>query len=168
MVGRIHFGSNSSPGQDIKCTFITTKNFLPLLGCPCQVLFSPEQSCLPLTFIKHLTSIMVWGCLAASGSDGLHVVEGMMSATKHCDVLEKVMLPSVRDLDPIENLWCKIGQLIAKSKQTTKRKLKRGFRHPSREICILKLSPPTGIGGSFDDISKAHKISRNVRLSEDY
>jgi len=37
---------------------------------------------------------MVWGCFAASGPDRLHVVEGMMSATKYCYVFEKVMPPS--------------------------------------------------------------------------
>jgi len=30
------------------------------------------------------------GCFAAGGPDRLHVVEGMMSATKYCYVLEKV------------------------------------------------------------------------------
>jgi len=164
MVGRIHFGSNSSPDQDIKCTFITTENFFPLLGCPCQVLFSPGQSCLPLAFIKHPTSVMEWGCFAASGPDRLHVVEGMESTIKYCDVLEKVEPSSVRDLfhgpwlyqqdnvscnaankvkkrmedsdmmslsllaqspdlNSIENLWCNIGQLIAKDKPTTTRSL---------------------------------------------
>jgi len=35
---------------------------------------------------------MVWGCFAASGPLGrLHVVQGMMSATKYCNVLEKVI-----------------------------------------------------------------------------
>jgi len=51
-----------------------------------------------LPTIKYSTSVTVLGCFAASGPDELHVVESMMSATKYCDVLEKVMLPSVRDL----------------------------------------------------------------------
>jgi len=49
---------------------------------------------------------MVWGSFAASGPDRLHVVEGMMSATKYCYVLEKVMLPSVKDLFVIDNKGC--------------------------------------------------------------
>jgi len=49
--------------------------------------------------IEYPTSVMVWGCFAAiSGPGQLHVVEGMMSATKYYDVLEKVMLPSAREL----------------------------------------------------------------------
>jgi len=79
-------------------TEVTTKNFRPLLRCPCQVLFSLGQSCLPLAFIKNQTSVMIWGCFAASGPDGLYVAEGLMSATKYRDVLEKVGFLSVRDL----------------------------------------------------------------------
>jgi len=41
---------------------------------------------------------MIWGCFAASGPDGLYVAEGLMSATKYRDVLEKVGFLSVRDL----------------------------------------------------------------------
>jgi len=122
---------------------------------------------------------MVWGCFAASGPDRLHVVEGMMSATKYCYVLKKVMLPSVKDLfhrswlyqqdnalcnttkkvkkwrgdrnmrspswpaqSPVlnqnENLWCQIGQLIAKDKPTTKRKLIELIIHS----CMFQVASP--------------------------
>ena len=110
----------------------------------------------------------MWGCFAASSPGRLHIVEGMMNASKYCDVVEKVCCHAAGksraardlfpgpwlyqqdnapchtakkvakwmedhgvntlcwptqspDLNPIENLWFKIGQLIAKDKPTTKK-----------------------------------------------
>lgn len=57
--------------------------------------FSPQ--CI-LPTIKHPTSVMVWGCMAASGIGRLHICEGMMNATKYKDVLQTKMLPSARTL----------------------------------------------------------------------
>ena len=48
--------------------------------------------------IKHLQSIMVWGCMAASGIGRLKLDSGMMNETKYIDVLENQMLPSARSL----------------------------------------------------------------------
>lgn len=127
----------------------------------------PGEEYLPqciLPTIKHPTSVMVWGCFAASGPGRLHVIEGTMNAKKYIDVLHGTMLPSGQqlfpgrwtfqqdnapchtakvvkkwmadnqlellpwpaqspDLNPIENLWHRIGQIVAKDKPTTKRRL---------------------------------------------
>jgi len=116
--------------------------------------------------IKHPQSIMVWGCMSASGVGRLEVVSGMMNAIKYINVLEKKMLPSAQslfsgtgnwifqddnapchrakkvqrwyssqhvermewpaqspDLNPIENLWQRLGNIISKHKPKTKREL---------------------------------------------
>lgn len=55
--------------------------------------FKPE--CLNLT-VKHPLKIMVWGCMAASGVGRLHIVDGMVNATKYIGILQKCMLPSAQ------------------------------------------------------------------------
>lgn len=57
--------------------------------------FKPE--CLNLT-VKHPLKIMVWGCMAASGVGRLHIVDGMINATKYIDILQKCMMPSAQRL----------------------------------------------------------------------
>ncbi len=41
---------------------------------------------------------MVWGCMAASGVGRLHIVDGMVNATKYIKILESYMVPSVQQL----------------------------------------------------------------------
>ena len=61
----------------------------------------PEEEyrpyCISLT-IKHPQSIMVWGCMAASGIGRLKLVSGMMNETNYIDVLKNQMLPSACSL----------------------------------------------------------------------
>lgn len=57
--------------------------------------FKPE--CLNLT-VKHPLKIMVWGCMAASGVGRLHIVDGMVNATKYMGILQKCMVPSAQQL----------------------------------------------------------------------
>jgi len=48
--------------------------------------FKPEF--LNLT-VKHLLKIMVCGCISASGVGRLHIVNGMVNATKYIGILQK-------------------------------------------------------------------------------
>lgn len=57
-----------------------------------------------LPAVKHPTSVMVWGCMSASGVGRLEVCSGMMNATKYVDVLQRKMLPSAAVLFPEERL----------------------------------------------------------------
>jgi hypothetical protein len=57
--------------------------------------FKPE--CLNLT-MKHPLKIKVWGYMAASGVGRLHIVDGMVNATKHITILQKCMVPSAQQL----------------------------------------------------------------------
>jgi len=57
--------------------------------------FKPE--CLNLT-VKHPLSIMVWGCMAASGVGRLHIVDGTVNGNKYITILQKCMVPSAQQL----------------------------------------------------------------------
>ncbi len=43
-------------------------------------------------------SVMVWGCMSASGTGELHFIEGIMNANMYCDILKQSMIPSLRRL----------------------------------------------------------------------
>jgi len=57
--------------------------------------FKPE--CLNLT-VKHPLKIMVWDCMAAGGVGRLHIVDGMVKASKIITILQKCMVPSAQQL----------------------------------------------------------------------
>lgn len=48
--------------------------------------------------VKHPTSVMVWGCMAASGVGRLDFVIGMMNGEKYIKTMHDKMLPSARTL----------------------------------------------------------------------
>jgi len=51
--------------------------------------------------MKHPTSIMIWGCMAAGGVGRICIVEGTVNARKYIDsILAPKMLPSARALFP--------------------------------------------------------------------
>lgn len=124
------------------------------------------KPCCILPTVKHPASVMVWGCMTASGVGRLHLVQGMMNAKQYIEVLEKKMKPSSvtlfgedeeyifqddnapchrakvvkewlrannvttldwpaqsPDLNPIENLWQRLNNLISVSKPKTKTEL---------------------------------------------
>lgn len=56
-----------------------------------------EKNTLPT--VKHGGgSVMLWGCFAASGTGKLQRVEGIMNSIKYQDILQKNVMPSVRQL----------------------------------------------------------------------
>ena len=48
--------------------------------------------------VKLLLKIMLWGCMAASGVGRMHIVDGMVNATKYIKILESYMVPSAQQL----------------------------------------------------------------------
>ena len=60
--------------------------------------YSP--SCM-LPTVKHSVSIMVWGCMCASGVGRMCILNGTVNGAKYLnEVLEKRLIPSIRDLSP--------------------------------------------------------------------
>lgn len=52
-----------------------------------------------LPTVKHGGgSIMLWGCFAASGTGDLDCIEGIMKSEDHQGILERNVIPSVREL----------------------------------------------------------------------
>ncbi len=43
-------------------------------------------------------SVMVWGCMSASGTGELHFIDGIMDSVVYCDILKNNMVPSLRKL----------------------------------------------------------------------
>ncbi len=43
-------------------------------------------------------SVMVWGCMSASGTGELQFIERTMNANIYCDILKQSMIPSFRNL----------------------------------------------------------------------
>lgn len=48
--------------------------------------------------MKHPVSVMVWGCMSASGVGRLTVCDGIVNGVKYIEILQTKMLPSARSL----------------------------------------------------------------------
>ncbi len=49
-----------------------------------------------LPTVKHGGgSVMVWGCMSATGTGELQFIEGTMNANMYCDILKQSMIPSL-------------------------------------------------------------------------
>ena len=55
--------------------------------------------------MKHPVSVMIWGCMTATGVGRQHVCQGIINGQKYIEILERKMLSSARQLfDPdVEN-----------------------------------------------------------------
>lgn len=57
--------------------------------------FHPD--CLKRT-VKFPASLMVWGCMSSRGVGKLHFIDGTVNASKYQEILEKCLVPSIRQL----------------------------------------------------------------------
>ena len=65
------------------------------------VLWAKEEGDLPVCHqhsVQQPASLMVWGCVSASGIDSVHVLERTMNTERYLKVLEQLMLPSRRHI----------------------------------------------------------------------
>src|SRR6218665_23817 len=91
---------------------------------PAEV-FEPEF--LNLT-VKHPLKIMVCGYIYASGVGRLHIINGMVNATKYIDILQKCMVPSAQQLFREQFLFQNDNAPCHRAKLVTKWKSQKNFR----------------------------------------
>lgn len=72
--------------------------------------------------VKFPASVMVWGCMSASGVGSLYLIEGTVNAEKYIQLLDSHLLPSIPRLKDMDDQY--IFQQDGASCHTAKKSLK--------------------------------------------